>query len=643
MAGGRDPFAGQYTYSGAKPYVASLPSFPTPTPIPIPTAPIVIGLEPQAYDAILYGKVMPVFIGGRLLIGGRIIEGPYYSDGAGGDKLVDYVAYHAICADPTEARTVTEFRLRGQQAWTLSGGYLDTAKLPSGGFDSRTGTRTQAAFTQSIDRNGAGAIAYRDGIISSVRGVSLRAFGGIIPFPSIGIQDNAYASGIPRSIAIEKCLRYMRLADADFEVDVTGEDSAWIIGAQLTLQDFLQRLRSIFVHYNITYTDKIRIIEPTSFSIDHDLTGRNLLGGTTRFTKGDPLTVSRRQNYSFIDSERDNEPNVVVAQEDVYPQPSTSSVSEETIELPVVTTSAQATADNWVSFYEKMSANNQMEGAGLTSLFGMEVGDGLRFQGDSAINSFMDKAFRAAETQHTYDKWQVQFRGDEVLNCGVVSTCDPVPDNAVIFIDFICPQYWVEDVEYEQADVIGGTGTAEIVEDEGLLVDGENGSYPQGIGAFLTKWAELLTGDGLTIEVEFKPFDIGGEALVFGTLFLTDDVGSVRIFWCDRDDSGFSIGVRTSGVDGFWDTNVSPYVPDAVNKVAVTFIPDPAESGGGSLSISLNGGAVFTTPSGMKFTTVDALYIGHQYELAHKASRYIRKITVYEPVADEDLPGLSEL
>lgn len=414
----RDMMAGKYFESGNRPYTQTLASFPAPAPLPTPTPPIVVGLEPQAYEGVLYGKIIPVLIGGKILLGSRIIEGPYYTP-SDGDQLCDYVAYHALCADPAEARTVTEYRLRGQQAWTLGLGYIDPTKLPSGGLDTRTGTSTQAAFTQSIERNGSGAIAYRDGIISSVRGVSLRAFGGIIPFPSIGIQDNAYSSGIPRQAAIEKCLRYMRLDDDDFEVDVSGEDSAWIIGAQLTLQDFLQRLRAIFVHYNITYTDKVRIIEPSSFSISFNLSGSNLVRGSTRFSKGDPLLTARRQNYSFIDSGRDYEPNVVIAQEDVYPQPSTSAVTEETIELPIVTNSSQATADNWVSFYEKMAARNQMDGAGLTSLFGMEVGDGLRFQGDSSINSFMDKAVRAAETQHIYETWQVQFRGDEVLNCGV--------------------------------------------------------------------------------------------------------------------------------------------------------------------------------------------------------------------------------
>lgn len=414
----RDMMAGKYVESGNRPYTQTMPSIPVATPLPTPTPPVVIGLEPQAYEAVLYGKVMPVFIGGKLLMGGRIVEGPYYTP-SDGDQLCDYVAHHALCADPDEARTRYEFRLRGQQAWTVGGGYLDTDKLPSGGLESRLGTNSQSALTQSVERNGAGAIAYRGEITTSVRGVSLRAFGGIVPFPSIGVYDDAYSSGIPRQVAIEKCLRYMRLDDDDFEVDVTGEDTAWIIGSQLTLQDFLQRLRSIFVHYNITYTDKLRIIEPTNFSISFNLSSTNLVRGSTRFGRGDPLLTARRQNYVFIDSGRDNEPNVAVAQEDVYPQPSTSAVTEETIELPIVTNSSQATADNWVSFYEKMAARNQMEGVGLPSLFGMEVGDGLRFQGDSSINSFMDKAVRAAETQHIYESWQVQFRGDEVLNCGV--------------------------------------------------------------------------------------------------------------------------------------------------------------------------------------------------------------------------------
>jgi hypothetical protein len=412
-----------YTYTGLRSYNPNRGNLSSvsyaPAPAPVPTAPVVIGIEPQAYEGVLYGKPMPVFIGGKLLIGGRIIEGPFYQPGVDGDQLCSYSAYHAICADPAEARTVYEYRLRGQQVWTSGGGYLDTAKLPSGGLDTRTGTASQAALTQSVERDGAGAIAYRNGIISSIRNASLRAFGGIIPFPSLGIQDNAYADGIPRQVAIEKCLRYMRLDDADFEVDVSGEDSAWIMASTMTLQDFLSRLRGIFVQYQITYTDKVRIIEPSDFSISFNLNGRNLVRGQTRFEKTDPLLIPRQLQYSFINGERDNEPDVAMAQEDVYPQPATSSVDSSTVELPIVTNAAQAASDVHLALYEGIATRNKMNFIGLPSLFGMEPGDGCRFVGDSTVNSFIDKAVRAEEVQHDYETWQVEVRAAEVLNCGL--------------------------------------------------------------------------------------------------------------------------------------------------------------------------------------------------------------------------------
>lgn len=637
----RDPMAGKYTYSGSRPYVAPATTSygdRLPTPPPTPTPPVAIALEPQAYDAVLYGKVMPVFIGGKLLIGGRIIEGPYYT-ASGGDQLADYVAHHALCADPAEPRTVTEYRLRGQQVWTSGGGYIEPSKLPAGGLESRTGSLTQAALTLSVANNGSGAIAYRSSLISSVHGASLQAFGGIIPFPSIGIQDNAYADGIPRQVAIEKCLRYMRLDDDDFEVNVGGTDSAWIIGSQLTLQDFLQRLRGIFVHYNITYTDKVRIIEPSDFSIAFDLTSRNMVRGSAEFSKTDPLLIPRVLNYSYINSERDNEPDIAAAYEDVYPQPTTSSVNSETVELPIVTNAAQAAADVHVALYEQIAVRNTMEFTGLPSLFGIEVGDGCRFQGDSPVNEFMDKALRSLETQHDYSNWQVQVKAGEVLNCGYAISSSPCvpPVGADMWLSFICNMYQIDNVDVSASEIIAET---ELITANGLEIpDGIPGAAVQILGdaAAILKacdWTIVLDFEVIqtTVRMQFLWMENDTGSSPISGLTVENEATLYRNVWIQEWDTG-----NTRELDEL----LEPPLSIGRHKLAITRTA-------AKLVVSQDGLSPVTAATGSNGWThvnLDRVLVGGRWFDGapddSKGQFYYREITVYPVQNDVDLPGLS--
>lgn len=387
----------------------------SPPPSP-PPSPIVTGLEPAAYEAILYGKEKPLFIGGKGLMGGRPNEGIFWS-GTQEDPLVSFIAYHAQAANPTGTRTITDARLRGKSVSYDGSGNLLDAELAGGKVTFRTGTRDQLPFQQSIDRYGANAIAYRDGILSSWENIPVKPFGGIVPMPSIEISDSSFgdpADGITRQDALEVILRYSRLDDTEFEVSVPGSDSCWIIGSKTTLLDFLQQLRGIFVHWNITSTDKLYITDPTNFTIDVDVTRNNHLRDSMTFIKTEPLIIPRKKNYNYIDQDRDFEPNVVSAQEDVYPAPSTSSIEESTVNLPIVTTAAQATADIHVSLFEELAARSQMTAVLMPPLFAAAAGDAVRFADHDDINYIG----RIMETQHDFETYQVDIKIAEILNCG---------------------------------------------------------------------------------------------------------------------------------------------------------------------------------------------------------------------------------
>lgn len=421
------------TYTGYAQYLVaqSSPAAPKPptilTPIaPAPataspaTPPTVAGIEPQAFDAILYGKDIPLWAGGRAMLGGRLIEGPWFG-GTETDPTVSFVAHHGMNitshAFQYDKTQVKQARLRGQEVWNSGSGYIATDKLPPGSFEWRPGHNAQPPFAQSVDRFGDKAIGYRQGIVSSWTDIPLKPFGGIIPFPSVLVETSLFgdpSDGIPREDAIKAVLGVMQIPSDMIEVDVKGSDSAWIVANNMTLEEFLKQLRSVFVNFRITYTDKLRIFEPTSFSRDWSLTNDNILRDTLTFRRADPLLTSREKQYTFIDVDRDYEMNTVSAKEDRFPVPTTDSVVSTRIELPIVTTSTQAMADLHVSLYEEMAVRNQMDGVGNVLLFGMEVGDGIRFADDADIDFFS----RVMETTHDFSEWTVDFKSGEVLNCG---------------------------------------------------------------------------------------------------------------------------------------------------------------------------------------------------------------------------------
>lgn len=441
---------------------------PAPTTSPAPTPPTVTGVEPQAVEAILYGKDIPLFVGGKALMGGRIVEGPYFG-GTQADPTVTFVAYHAFNigsyqGPPTGDTTVTGARLRGQEVWS-DGVYTATDKLPSGKFDWRPGHVGQTPFAQSIARDGASAIAYTFGIVSSWTDIPLKPFGGIVPFPSVMIELSRFGDpddGITRSQAIMNILEWTRFEASEYEIDVGDSDPAWLVGSQFTLEQFLANLRSIFPGYHITYTDKLRIIEPDGFEVNGELTNRNVLKGSLIFKRTDPLIVPFQKQYEFINKDRDYETDVVSARADRYPIPTTDALNSSLISMPIVTTASQATADIHTSLYEELSVKNQMEATVNSTLFGLECGDGVRFRDSDVINSLC----RIMETVHDFESYTVQIRAAEKLRCAIDGEDEHFAE-VILLLNF---DGTIEDTSPLERTMIAQGGAH--VTGDGLVLDG---------------------------------------------------------------------------------------------------------------------------------------------------------------------------
>lgn len=369
------------------------------------------GIEPQQLSAILYGKDIPVFVGGKMRIGGRIIEGPFFG-GSSDAPTVSYIASHALCANPAGTRSITEFSLRGRVAWTSTDGAL----LSGLTVEFKTGSETQTPFSSSITRYGDSAIAYRGHILSCVTDLPLSTFAGVVPFPSVLVEDSTFGDpddGITRNDALETILRYARLDDADFEVDVTGSDIAWILGQKTELVPFLQSLRKIFVNWNVIATDKLRIIEPSTFSVNATITRDNHTMESMRFGRAEPLTKPREKIYKFIDIDRDYEPNAATARQELFPFPTTSSIESETIELPIVTEASQAIVDVNYALFQSEVARKRLEFNGMVSLLGLEAGDGIKFEDH---DHFRFRG-RISETVKNAADWSIDVKAETWLNC----------------------------------------------------------------------------------------------------------------------------------------------------------------------------------------------------------------------------------
>lgn len=371
------------------------------------------GIDPQAVAASLYGDAIAVFAGGKMRFGGRFIEGPFFG-GSEDNPTVSYIASFAMCANPTGTRTITEFSLRGRIAWTL----VDGALLSGLNVEFRTGSETQLPFAASVSRYGSSAIAYRPHILCCVTDLPLSTFAGIVPFPSVMVEDSTFgdpADGITRNDALETILRYAGLADDEFEVDVGGNWDFAIIPDKIELLPFLQSLRKIYVNWNITVTDKIRIIEPPAFSIDFSITRDNHIARSMKFTRVEPLTKPREKIFKFIDPARDYEQNSATARQELWPFPTTASIESETIALPVGMDAAQAMVDVNYALYQSEVARKQLDCVGMISLLGAEAGDGTEF----SDHDFFRFRGRVVETVKNAADWTIDIKAETWLNCNV--------------------------------------------------------------------------------------------------------------------------------------------------------------------------------------------------------------------------------
>ncbi len=413
---------GTYNYFVPNATVASV----SPAAVPLPT---VSGLPAGQLNNVIYGKDIPIFVGGIALIGGRICEGPYFTT-VGGAQVVSFIVSLAVAANPGGTRTITSVSLNGTVSWTAAGGSLIAGMT----VNTRTGTETQTPFASSTARDGLDAIAYRSHILVEVLNCPLAPFSNVIPFVSGKVEDSTFgpaADGITRNDALTVLANYAGYANSEISISVGGLDTFWIVAGKSTFIQLLQQFQAMFRRWNIVTSDKLYIFESDDFAIDVVLTRSNTIKQSIAFTIDDPLGLSRELVFGFIDINRDNEPNTAAARLDITPIPTTQSIESKTIALPVGTTAPQATADAYTALYFDDIARRKMACTGMLDLLGIQAGDATSFTDDLDIVH----RGRVVEIARSVQNWTCDLKTEAALEC-IFAPSDPFISNVKLLLGF---------------------------------------------------------------------------------------------------------------------------------------------------------------------------------------------------------------
>jgi len=438
--------------------------------------PQAVGLSAEQYEATLYDKEIPLWIGGKSLIGMRIIEGPIHLK-IGEEWTVSGIAGAVVPANyANDTRSITAIRINGKEAWNdatgaiLSGITFDGPTVDDGqAIRWNTGTLSQQPDALSIEAYGDEAFAYTPMVTLAFHNIQVDQFGGEVPFFSVMLEDSHFGDpddGITWQEALETLAAYDgRGADVFEAIDVTGRMDALILGREQDFIEFLQDRLQSKPHWTIRTGSKLYVIEKGVYARDLVVDRAKFIqNGDKPFvaTQASELEELRELRLSFIDANRDNEPSTVVASEDIDPVPGTAAFETDSIATPVVSTAVEMLEEVNFAFYWRKQAQETAEYIAKLAYLGIEPGDVHQIDTDARTyhHSVVD-VVRSPD-------WTTEIKTEGFLTCAIEGLCIPVEESRSITfnddIDLSSGSASVVHVDgaYAYAGGTAGTGTARI-------------------------------------------------------------------------------------------------------------------------------------------------------------------------------------
>lgn len=423
----------------------SRPLAPTPTPPPQvapttpPIAPAPSPIDPAEFAAILYDKLIPIGLSTRATWGGRIIEGPVFGT-IGGESVASFIAGYYIPINYWDegTRQITELLIRGQLAWTASGGSLLSGlnvNVPTSNSQQMVrfniGTLTQSPDAWSVSRLGIErASAYIPLVTATFENFRLAQFGNLVPFTSVTVEDTAFGAAgdlVAWADAIEALARYDGRDASEFEaIDVSGGLMALVLGNRINFTDFLSGMRHHKPHWNIRTADKLYLVEKGVFSLDVTLQRERLLRRGAQpivIHSRDAFDSPREKVAKFLDFDRDYEPSNVTVSESIDPVIATDSFETDTYDVPIASTSNVMMAETAFAYYTEEMAREKSEWSGMAHMLGLDAGDCYKWVSGSGRELF----HRVNELVRKPD-FTVDVKGEGFLTCAIEDAPPEPPD-----------------------------------------------------------------------------------------------------------------------------------------------------------------------------------------------------------------------
>jgi hypothetical protein len=381
-------------YNWSWPVVTPSSSSPAPTPV----NPTVSGIDPNTLAQATYGQSIIMFVGGHARIGGKIIFGPYITNGIG-----TWGTSFAVPANPDGTRAVYQIAFDSKIVWDIDAGYTTepfTFRFKEGRLDQTIDALETARFPDT-------ACAYRPQIVIFFENIPLAPYDNKIPYVAAVIGDTTDGAdpfdGINLGTAIERALKspWLGYTDDTFAtsgiVDIIGgmllSDQTW------TGVDLVKNISQMFVNLDIIQNDKLRVVDRGALvAPDLVITPDNVLASAPlQWTRQVAAQTPKIEEFITIDPDADYTWVPAQARRPRHPFVISSAATKDSITLPIIMDASTRTAMAYYKLYMQDVARRAGTVSILPCGINLEAGDRL---GLADFDGFDDEVVKITRVVH---------------------------------------------------------------------------------------------------------------------------------------------------------------------------------------------------------------------------------------------------